>query len=252
MVTRLSIVVPAYNEAENICALISNIQASLKQCGEHDFEIIIVNDGSTDSSQEIITKARSEHSSIHYVRLASNFGSHAAIMAGLKLCNGEIAIAMAADLQDPPRVIQDLILEWKKGYNIVWACRESRQGESWLITAPSMIFYAIMNTVSSVKQFPKGADFFLIDRKAIQQLIQISIKDNSILMLVAWLNFRQSSIKYIKRPRNAGRSKWTFRKKVKLFVDSIRAFSGKDFEKRFRSAADCSGYEIAESSLEIK
>jgi glycosyltransferase involved in cell wall biosynthesis len=246
----ISIVVPAFNESENIYKLITDLKQSLDKVSEITYEIVIVDDGSTDATFDNLVSLHNQDPQINYIKLSQNFGSHAAIMAGLSRCTGDAAIIMAADLQDPPQVIESLVKQWKAGYQVVWACRETREGEPWYVTLPSKFYYLSMNAISSVKQFPKGADFFLISRDALDKLTQISISNTSIFMLVAWLNFKQTSLTYVKKPRHAGKSKWTLSKKIKLFLDSITSFSGKDIEKRFKSSSENPGFHIAKSSLD--
>jgi dolichol-phosphate mannosyltransferase len=132
---------------------------------------------------------------------------------------------MAADLQDPPETIPDLVEEFKKGNDVVWACRSERLGESFFTKLTSSIYYQTMRRMGLPNMPPKGADFLLISRKVINAVNQHPEKHTSVLAMILWMGFKQSFIHYVKQARYAGTSKWTFSKKIKLFIDSIVSFS---------------------------
>ncbi|MBW2737467.1 MAG: glycosyltransferase, partial [Deltaproteobacteria bacterium] len=150
---------------------------------------------------------------------------HAAVDAGLAMCAGDIAIVLAADLQDPPEIIPRLVAQWEKGYGVVWGKREKRQGESFMTLVFSRAYYFMMNRLTDVKRPPTGADVVLIDRSVIEAFKQSPEKNSSVFMLIAWLGFSQTYIEYVKEVRHAGISKWTFSKRIKLLFDSLISFS---------------------------
>jgi dolichol-phosphate mannosyltransferase len=221
---RLSVITFFLNEARNLPLLKERLLAVL---GPLDLEIefILVDDHSTDASSEIAQAWVAEQPLTTYIRLSRNCGSHAAIAAGLKSCTGDCAVIMAADLQDPPEAIPQLLEHWQEGNDVVWACRAARLGESLITLAFSKIYYKVMQWIAMPETPAQGADFVLIDRKVIDACNAIPEKHTSIMAMILWMGFRQTSFEYVKQARQSGSSKWTFSKKVKLFVDSVISFS---------------------------
>jgi dolichol-phosphate mannosyltransferase len=222
---KASIIIPAYNEEANLPALYTRLHAVASLYAKYDFEFIFMDDHSTDKTPRILTDLRSRDERVHTIRFAQNSGSHAAIMAGLNHCRGAFACVIAADLQDPPELFNQFITRWEQGFKTVWAIRKKRLGESAVTLLCARIYYGLMNQMTRVKQAPHGADAFLIDRDVIDQIRAMPENNTSILMLVAWLGMNPSYFEYTKDARAAGKSKWTFAKKVKLFADSIYSFS---------------------------
>lgn len=221
----ISVVFPVYNEQENLQALYDRLNSLAKTHSEYQFEFVFVDDCSNDATPEIIGRLKKLDPRVHWLRFARNAGSHAAITAGLVSCQGDVAVVMASDLQDPPEIIPDLMTEWNKGNRIVWGVRKSRRGESILTVALSRIFHFLMNLVSDVKQPPTGTDMFLIDRVVIETLKDTPEKNTSVVMLITWFGFSQGVIMYDKSERWAGKSKWTFSKRLKIFFDALISFS---------------------------
>jgi len=221
----ISVVIPIYNEEGNLPVLYERLVDVTSKVIHQDFEFVFVDDCSTDQTPEILNALHQKDKRVHVIRFARNCGAHAAISAGLNFCTGNAAIKMAADLQDPPELITRLIEQWQKGYRVVWGKRKKRLGESYITLAFSRAFYFLMNLLANVKQPTSGADVALIDRSVIEVLKQCNEKNASNNMLIAWLGFSQTYIEYIKEARHSGSSKWTFTKRVKLFIDSIISFS---------------------------
>jgi polyisoprenyl-phosphate glycosyltransferase len=221
----ISIVFPVYNEQENIEVLYDRLKNMAKSQSEHQFEFVFVDDCSNDATPELISTLRKADPRVHWIRFARNAGSHAAITAGLIWCQGDAAVVMASDLQDPPEIIPDLLKEWENGNRIVWGVRKSRKGESLVTVALSRIFHFLMNLVSDVKQPPTGTDMFLIDRVVMEALKNTPEKNTSVVMLITWFGFSQGAITYDKAERWAGISKWTFSKRLKIFFDALISFS---------------------------
>lgn len=220
----ISVVIPAYNEAENIRELHRRISEALASA-LLDAEIIIVDDHSTDGTFDKIYEVKNSDSRVRGVRLSRNSGSHKAILCGLRMAKGSCALVMAADLQDPPGTITEMLKQWEKGSQVVWAVRSSFGGEAG-VGLSSRGYYWLMRHVFGMKEMPgSGADFFLLDRRVIDALKTYSESNASVLGLLMWMGFRQSRIYYEKQPRRAGKSGWTLGKKVKLLVDSITSFS---------------------------
>jgi dolichol-phosphate mannosyltransferase len=218
----LSFVLPAFGEAENLQALIPRLLAQRVAGG---VEVVVVDDHSPDLTFEVVREWSRRDARVRGLRLARNSGSHMAILCGLQAARGAAALVLAADGQDPPEEAPRLLAAWEAGAQIVWAVRETREGESGLTRLFSRAYYALMNRVSSVKLPPTGADFFLLDRRVVDALVSIPEHNVSIFALVTSLGFRQAQIPYTKQARLSGRSKWTLARKVALLVDSVAAFS---------------------------
>ena len=221
---RLSVITFFLNEARNLPELERRLVSVLSR-SDIDREYVLVDDHSSDTSGEIARVWAVNHPQTIYLRLSRNFGSHAAIAAGLKYCTGDCAVIMAADLQDPPEVIPSLLDRWRAGNEVVWACRSERVGESLVTRATSRIYYGMMRLMALPEMPAKGEDFLLIDRKVIDACNATPEKHTSLLAIILWMGFRQASVEYVKEARRSGRSKWTFAKKLKLFIDSTVSFS---------------------------
>jgi len=223
--TKISILFPTYNEQENLPLLYKRLSSTVNYLSEYNFEFIFIDDCSSDKTPIEINNLRERDKRVHHLRFSRNCGSHAAVAAGLSFCNGDLAIVLAADLQDPPEIIPSLIEQWKKGYKIVWGSRKKRKGEKLITLAMSRLYYFLMNRYAEVKQLPAGADVFLVDRIVIDAYNKSPEKNTSVTMLIAWLGFSQTYITYVKESRYAGTSKWTTSKRFKLFFDSLISFS---------------------------
>jgi len=220
----LSVVIPAFNEAENIRELYHELSSALDLSGRN-WELILVDDHSSDATYSEILSLRKSDARVRGIRLARNSGSHKAILCGLRAAEGVCALVMAADLQDPPGVIQEMLGKWEEGSQIVWAVRSSETGDAG-IGFSSRLYYWLMRHVFGAKEMPgTGADFFLLDRRVVETLMDYRESNSSVLGLLMWMGFRQSRIFYTKLPRRAGQSGWTLRKKIRLLMDSITSFS---------------------------
>jgi glycosyltransferase involved in cell wall biosynthesis len=221
----LTIITPAYNEADNITLLYQRIEKVFKY-EMIDWEWIIVDDHSQDNTFQVISQIAQQDTHVKGIRLARNAGSHAAIKCGMDFCQGKCAVVMAADLQDPPEIIPNLIHKWQQGAKVVWAVRELRQGEKASTIGFSRLYYFFMKKIVGIREIPaSGADFFLIDTQVIAALKQFNETHVSLLALITWLGFQQDFISYNKEARAHGKSGWTLKKKLKLLVDSVTAFS---------------------------
>ncbi len=221
---RLSIITPAFNESANLVALHARLTAAMDVL-RLEWEWVVVDDHSPDATFAVVQQLAARDPRVRGIRLARNAGSHLAITCGLHHVRGDAAIMMAADLQDPPETIATMLAQWRQGAQVVWAVRRQRP-QSWYGGGFGTVYYWIMRHVVGMKEMPaQGADFFLIDRVAIDAFKQFAERHVSVLALITWLGFRQTYIEYDKQPRAAGRSGWTLAKKIKLVVDSVTAFS---------------------------
>jgi len=221
----ISVIIPFFNEAENLPELRSQLRTTLTSQLNAQAELVLVDDHSSDGSDEYARSWASDGPVVKYLRLARNSGSHAAVAAGLQHCTGDCAIMMAADLQDPPEVILQLLEPWRAGNDVVWAGRSAREGESLITLAAARIYYRLMRLLALPDMPATGADVVLLDRKVIDAYNTIPEKHTSLPAMILWMGFRQTAIAYVKQARHAGRSKWTLAKKIKLFIDSIVSFS---------------------------
>ncbi len=221
----LSVVTPAYNEEHNLPVLYERLCETLAEA-PFRWEWIVVDDHSDDASFQIVSEIAGADERVSGFRLARNFGSHAALTCGLHNARGDCAVVMAADLQDPPEVITELVEKWHEGTQVVWAVRARREGESLSTVGFSRLYYWIMRRFVGLRRVPAtGADFFLVDRRVMEALKQFDETNVSILMLLSWMGFRQDQISYSKRARLHGESGWSLRKKFKLVIDSITSFT---------------------------
>src|SRR6266850_4125684 len=221
----LSVVTPAYNEADNLPLMYRRISAILTPL-DLDWEWIVVDDHSNDHTFRVVADIAMRDVHLRAIRFARNFGSHKAISCGLDHAQGDCAVVLAADLQDPPETIPTLLAKWREGAQVVWAARAGREGEKATTVGLARLYYLLMRRVVGLKEIPSmGADFFLIDRCVIDALRQFNESNASILALITWMGFRQTTIAYDKQARKHGRSGWTLEKKLKLALDSITSFT---------------------------
>jgi polyisoprenyl-phosphate glycosyltransferase len=221
----ISIVTPAYNESQNLPVLLDLLSKEMAAVGM-DWEWIVVDDHSSDETQAVLGGlARREHR-MRAFRLSRNSGSHKAIACGLEQARGQCAVVLAADLQDPPETIPCLLEKWKEGAQVVLATRAQREGEHLSTIGFSKLYWFMMRHLSGTSRMPaNGADFFLLDRAAVDALTQFKESSLNICALISWMGFRQEEISYTKRERKHGKSGWTLWKKLKLVSDSVTAFT---------------------------
>lgn len=221
----VSVVTPAYNEARNLPVLFERLSKVMKSM-ELEWEWVVVDDHSSDDTFRMLSELSREHLQIRGFRLARNFGSHCAIACGMQRANGDCVVLMAADLQDPPETLPDLIREWQSGNQVIWAVRIRREGEKARTLGFSRLYYWIMRHVVGMHEMPAtGADFCLMDRRVVNALGQFSETNASVFALITWMGFRQKAIPYVKQARLHGSSGWNLDKKLKLVVDSVTSFT---------------------------
>lgn len=222
--TRLSILVPVYYNELNIPHTVSRLQKLQGILPGTELEFVFVDDGSGDRSLELLLAERKKDKRIQVIRLSRNFGSMAAIAAGLHYVTGDCVGIIAADLQDPPELFAEMLAIWKKGKKVVLAVRKDRE-ESLFQKLFSGLYYALMRKLA-LKDYPRGGfDFLLIDRQVVEEVNRINEKNTNIMSLIFWLGHDREVIPYVRQKRTVGKSRWTLSKKLKLFVDSFVAFS---------------------------
>jgi polyisoprenyl-phosphate glycosyltransferase len=221
----LSIVIPVFNEEAAIPALVERLRGFTQRLAPLVTEIIIVDDHSSDRSPELLRQLSQGDSRFRHCRLSKNSGSHVAILAGLAQARGKTSVFLAADLQDPPELILQMLELWRSGHHVVWAVREEREGVSRVDVFLSNTFYRLLNLLGEVNLPPRGSDFALLDRKVVDALLQSAGSHPSIGGEIARLGFSQEKISYTKGERVAGTTKWTFERKLKAFADAFVSFS---------------------------
>jgi len=221
----LSIVTPAYNEHLNLPTLYERLVGVLKPLNI-EWEWIIIDDHSQDQTFLTANDLAENDDRIRVLRLAHNSGAHVANGCGLEQSRGNCAVVMAADLQDPPETIPELLEKWGAGAQVVWAARRHREGEGLFSLLFSRLFYVLVRRVSGVHSVPStGADFFLVDRIVVKALKKFRENNANIIALIAWMGFRQARIEYDKAARLQGVSGWSLQKKFKLVIDSVTTFT---------------------------
>lgn len=218
----LSIIIPVFNEEESLPHLTPRLDTLIEQLqGEMDVEVWLVDDHSIDKTPHMLRQICAENSRYNFIRLASNSGSHIAILAGLKQCSGDCATMLAADLQDPPEMIPQMLKHWHAANQVVWGVRAAREGISRRELLFANLFYRLLNAFSNVKLPPTGADYSLLDRVVIDALLRSVGANPSLGLDIARLGFQQIEIPYTKEERQYGISKWNLRKKLNAFVDAF-------------------------------
>lgn len=223
---RLSVLVPVYYNGgtlETLHERLVTLQETLE--GEASLEFVFVDDGSGDNSRDVLRDlAKKDPARVRLVFLSRNFGAFNALLAGLQYVTGDCVAIISADLQDPPEMIATMFKHWQEGNETVMAVRRERK-DPFLTRLFSRISYAILRRLA-LPDFPKGGfDFVLIDRKIKDIISDMEERNTSLMGLIVWVGFKQVQIHYTRQQRAAGRSKWTFGKKIKYFIDSILAFS---------------------------
>lgn len=221
----VTIVTPVYNEELCLERYVETVSTLLFQSNEADFRVIFVDDGSTDTSWEIIENICRRSSRFRGIRLSRNFGSHVALSAGIQHAKGDAVATLACDLQDPPQVVLEFVKKWKAGAQIVWGKRRQRADKKWRQWT-SNIFFSLLKKYAMPKnsKFCTGS-FFLIDRAVVKCFNRFQEHNRITFALVAWTGFSQEVVIYDRHARYAGKSGWTFSQMMKTLCDAFVAFS---------------------------
>jgi len=221
---RFSVVIPIFNEEAVLPLLLRRLDALLESFGA-SAEGIFVDDGSRDTSSIILKAKAKDDPRYRYIGLSRNFGHQVAITAGMDAARGEAIIVMDGDLQDPPEVVAEMIARWQEGYEVVYARRISREGESAFKKKTAAFFYRMLSWVSSIKIPNDVGDFRLIDRKVLDAFRSMPERDRFVRGMFAWLGFRQTEVTFHRPPRAAGATKYPFWKMLRLAVNGVIGFS---------------------------
>ena len=221
---RYSFVIPLFNEDLVLPILFHRLGRLMEQL-DGPSEVILVDDGSRDCSGILAAGKAKDDPRFRYVALSRNFGHQIAITAGMDLARGDATIIMDADLQDPPEVVLDLVAKWREGYEIVYAQRLTRVGESRLKLFTADVFYRLLNRLARVEIPRNVGDFRLIDRKALEAFRAMPERDRFVRGMFGWMGFRQAAVPYHRLERVAGETKYSMRKMLRLALDGIVGFS---------------------------
>ncbi len=218
----LSVIIPLYNEEEIVAKTFSVLEQELAGI-EH--ELIFVNDGSTDRTREILESILPKTPQNTLINFSRNFGHQAAFSAGLRHARGRAVVIIDGDLQDPPALIRDMLEKWKEGYQVVYAQRKKRKGETFFKKASAHAFYKILHSLTSIDIPMDTGDFRLMDRVVVDQLNALPERNRFLRGLVCWVGFKRIGILYDRKERTAGKSKYPLRKMLRLAMDGITSFS---------------------------
>lgn len=219
-----SIIAPIYNERENLPELHRRVKEVMDSTRE-SWELILVDDGSTDSSTDIIRALAEKDKHIRPVIFARNFGHQVAVTAGLDYSRGDAVVIIDADLQDPPELILEMAKKWKDGYEVVYAVRAEREGESFFKLWTASLFYRLIYRITDVKIPLDTGDFRLMDRKVVNVMNNMRERHRFLRGMSAWVGFKQIGVEYKRAARKAGETKYPFRKMFRLAINAITSFS---------------------------
>jgi len=219
-----SIVAPIYNEIENLHEFYRRIKEVMDSTNE-EWELVLVDDGSTDGSTEKIRELARSDNRVRPVIFARNFGHQIAVTAGLDYARGDAVVIIDADLQDPPEVILELAEKWREGYEVVYAVRAEREGESWFKKFTASLFYRIIFLITDVKIPLDTGDFRLLDRKVVDVMNSMRERHRFLRGMAAWVGFKQIGVEYKRAARHAGVTKYPFKKMFALALNAITSFS---------------------------
>ncbi len=224
MKPKYSIIAPVYNEKDCLSALLQRVSEVMNST-EETWELVIVDDGSQDGSTEIIRQMAKDDSRVRAVIFARNFGHQIAVTAGLQYSRGQAMVIIDADLQDPPEVILELIGRWKEGYQVVYAVREDREGETWFKKTTASLFYRMIAKITDVKIPLDTGDFRLMDRKVVDVMNAMPERHRFLRGMSSWVGFKQTGVKYHRAARLAGETKYPLKKMLKLALNAVTGFS---------------------------
>src|SRR5919201_6538479 len=218
----LSVVAPVYNEEATLETFYSRVCAALEGTG---FELVLVDDGSTDRSAPLLSELASNDPRVRVVYLSRNFGHQTALTAGLDHARGDAVVMLDSDLQDPPELINTMLDHWRAGCDVVYAVREQREGESRFKRVTARWFYKLFDKLAQVELQHNAGDFRLLDRRALDALLSMRERNRFLRGMTVWVGYTQAAVPYKRDPRYAGETKYTLTKMLKFSLDAISSFS---------------------------
>jgi glycosyltransferase involved in cell wall biosynthesis len=221
---RYTVIAPCWNEEGNLPELYRRIKEVLEQTNE-PWELLLINDGSTDRTAELMRELNQTDPRVHFVEFARNFGHQLAVTAGMDYALGDAVVLIDSDLQDPPELILEMIEKWKQGYQVVYAIREERKGETWFKLFTAKLFYRIIYRITDVDIPLDTGDFRLMDRQVVAQMQKMREHHRFIRGMTSWVGFKQTGVYYVREERFAGETKYPIRKMVRFAITAITGFS---------------------------
>ena len=222
---KISILIPCYNEEKSLPLLYPELVKLMEGNKAYDWELMFVNDGSTDGTLAALQQLRQQDSRVNYVDLSRNFGKGAAMLAGFDYVTGDCMVIIDADLQHPPTLIPEMIKHWEAGYDDVYAKRRSRGKESWLRRRLSLLFYKLLQSSSRFDVLQNVGDFRLLDRKCINALKRMRESERYTKGMYSWIGFNKKEVEFDQGDRLAGDSSWNFRRLFSFALDGITSFT---------------------------
>lgn len=221
----LSVVIPVFNEQENVPLLFERLVKSLVPLEFSEVELVFVDDGSQDRTVEVIKGLRHDKLNVCLIELSRNFGHQLAVTAGIDNCKGDLVVIIDADLQDPPELIPEMVEKIESGFDVVYAKRKARKGESVLKKATAKWFYRLLSRITSVEIPIDTGDFRVVTRRVVEVLKQMPEREKFLRGQIAWIGFAQTFVEYDRDQRNAGDSGYTWSKMIGFALDGITSFS---------------------------
>lgn len=221
----VSVVVPVYNESEVLPLFYARATDALSSLSGFDYELIFVNDGSVDDTQDQLQDLAAEDPRVRVIKFSRNFGHQIAISAGIDHAAGDCVVVIDADLQDPPEVIEEMTRKWREGYDVVYGVRKQRKGESRMKLVTAAAYYRLLSRLVNIEIPVDVGDFRLMSRRATDELKKLREKDRFVRGLVSWIGFRQTGVKYERDSRYAGDTKYPYRKMIQFALDGVTSFS---------------------------
>lgn len=227
MKKKISLLIPTFNEENEIIELYTALSTLIDgaMATSYDFEVLFVNDGSTDRSLEIIKSIRERDARVNYLNLSRNFGKEGAMLAGFDFVKGDCAVILDADLQDPVEVIPEMVRWWEKGYEDVYGCRVTRGREPWLRKRLSLAFYNFLQSSTKFDILPNVGDFRLLDRRCIEALRNLRETQRYTKGLFCWVGFKKKEVLFDRHDRKSSKSSYNFQSLLNLAIDGITSFS---------------------------
>ena len=222
---KVSILIPCYNEEKSLPMLYPELVKLMDGNPGYEWELMFVNDGSTDGTILELKRLRQQDGRVNHVDLSRNFGKEAAMLAGFDYVTGDAVVILDADLQHPPTLIPEMIKYWEQGYDDVYAKRSTRGKESWLRRRLSLLFYKILQQSSRFDVLPNVGDFRLLDRKCINALKKMRESERYTKGMYGWIGFKKKDLEFQQGDRLAGKSSWSFRRLFSLALDGITSFT---------------------------
>lgn len=222
---KISIIIPVYNEEEALPHLIKRLIPIIDDIDNYEFELLFVDDGSSDNTNMLVKGYRQKDKRISYISFSRNFGKEIALIAGMDYATGDAVIFMDADLQDPPELIPELIKYWEEGYDDVYARRRSRRGESFMKKFTSKMYYRVLQSLTKVEIQKDTGDYRLLDRRCVNALKKMRENGRNSKSMFSWIGYKKKAVLYDRDPRVAGKTKWNYKKLMNLAIDGITSFT---------------------------